>query len=280
MVLPATSCSGQFPRLPHICQIADQQRRKHVSASSSPPAISKEAFDAVLFDLDGVLTATAKIHAACWKSMFDDFLKKRAAEHGEPFQPFEIATDYKLYVDGRLRYDGVRGFLESRDIQLPHGNPGDPPSYETICGLGNLKDKMVQAEIAEGGVEILEDGVALARHTKALGLKTAVVSASKSCQTVLEAVHIAELFDIRVDGNVAEHLSLAGKPAPDTFLEAAKLLAVEPRRAVVVEDAISGVQAGRAGAFGLVVGVDRKGDAEALKQGGADVVVADLTELI
>jgi beta-phosphoglucomutase family hydrolase len=251
-----------------------------MSMSSSPLVISKDRFDAVLFDLDGVLTATAKIHAACWKQMFDDFLEKRAAARGEPFQPFDIATDYKHYVDGKLRSDGVRGFLESRGIHLPFGSPDEPPNYDTICGLGNFKDTMVKEKIKEGEVEVYEGGVALTRHVRSLGIKTAVVSASKNCQAVLEAAAIADLFDLRVDGNVAESLSLPGKPAPDTFLKAAELLGVEPKRAVVVEDAISGVQAGRAGSFGLVVGVDRKGDAESLRQNGADIVVTDLGDLI
>jgi beta-phosphoglucomutase family hydrolase len=245
-----------------------------------PQVISKENFDAVLFDLDGVLTATAKIHAACWKKMFDEFLRKRAEERGEPFQPFDIATDYYPYVDGKLRYDGVRSFLESRGIDLPFGSPDDPPGAPTIIGLGKLKDNMVKAELKKGNVEIYEGGVALARHVRRLSLKSAVVSASKNCEAVLEFAGIAHLFDLRVDGIVADRLKLPGKPAPDTFLKAAELLGVEPARTVVVEDAISGVQAGRAGNFGLVVGVDRQGDAEALRQNGADIVVTDLSVLI
>lgn len=251
-----------------------------MSLSASHHVIIKEKFDAVLFDLDGVITATAKIHAACWKKMFDDFLQKWAQEQGEPFQPFDIATDYKHYVDGKLRYDGVRGFLESRGIHLPFDNPDDPENYATIRSLGNLKNEMVKEKIRQGEVDIYPDGVALARHVRALGLKTAVVSASKNCQAVLEAAGIIDLFDVRVDGNVAYDLKLPGKPAPDTFLKAAELLKVEPRRAVVVEDAISGVQAGRAGGFGLVVGVDRHGDAQALKDNGADIVLSNLSELI
>ncbi len=248
--------------------------------SPTHQAITREKFDAVLFDLDGVLTDTAKIHAACWKKMFDDFLQKRAQEQEEPFQPFDIATDYKHYVDGRLRYDGVRGFLESRGIHLPFDNPDDPENYASIRGLGNLKDKMVKEKIRQGEVDIYRDGLTLARHVRSLGLKTAVVSASKNCQAVLEAAGIADLFDVRVDGNVADELELPGKPAPDTFLKAAELLKVEVDRAVVVEDAISGVVAGRAGGFGLVVGVDRKGDAQALKDHGADIVTSNLNDLI
>ena len=242
--------------------------------------IPKERFDAVLFDLDGVLTDTAKVHAASWKKMFDDFLKQRAEKMKEPFRPFDIATDYKLYVDGKLRYDGVRSFLESRGIQLPFGDPDAPSNTETIIGLGNLKDALVKEIIRTEGVEVYEGSVTLTRMLREQGMKIAVVSASKNCQAALQAAGIEELFDIRVDGEVADRLKLPGKPAPDTFLEAAKELGVEPERAVVVEDAISGVQAGRNGGFGLVIGVDRKGDADALMKNGAHIVVNDLSELI
>jgi beta-phosphoglucomutase family hydrolase len=248
--------------------------------SELPGPIAEGRFDAVLFDLDGVLTATAKLHATCWKKMFDEYLQQRAAATGEPFQPFEIATDYKQYVDGKLRYDGVRGFLESRSINLPWGDPEDPPDRETVCGLGNRKNELIQEALATGGVEVFESSIALVRQLRDAGIKTAVVSASKNCEAILRAAGIADLFDTRVDGIVAARLELPGKPAPDTFLEAARQLGAEPERAVVVEDAVSGVQAGRAGGFGLVVGVDRKGDPEALRNNGADVVVADLSELL
>jgi beta-phosphoglucomutase family hydrolase len=251
-----------------------------MSISPSHRIITKEKFDAVLFDLDGVLTDTAKIHAACWKKMFDDFLQRLAQEQRGTFQPFDIATDYKHYVDGKLRYDGVRGFLESRGIHLPFDNQDDHENYASIRSLGNLKDRMVKEKIRQGKVDIYRDGVTLARHVRSLGLKIAVVSASKNCQAVLEAAGIADLFDVRVDGNLADELELPGKPAPDTFLKAAALLKVEAKRAVVVEDAISGVAAGRAGGFGFVVGVDRKGDAQALKDYGADIVTSNLNELI
>ncbi len=243
-------------------------------------AITKNRFDAVLFDLDGVLTDTAKVHAACWKRMFDDFLRERAEERDEEFKPFDIATDYKLYVDGRPRFEGVRTFLESREIELPYGDPNEPPNHETICGLGNQKDEMVTAAFDSEGIEAYEGSVALVRHLREQGIKTAVVSASSNCEAVLKAAGIADLFDARVDGVVIAQLNLAGKPAPDTFLKAAEQLGVEPERAVVVEDAISGVQAGRDGGFGLVIGVDRKGDAEALRENGANIVVADLGEML
>jgi beta-phosphoglucomutase family hydrolase len=242
--------------------------------------ITPEKFDAVLFDLDGVLTMTMKIHATCWKRMFDAYLQDRYERLGEEFRPFDIAADYKRYVDGRLRYDGVRAFLTSRDIVLKDGNPEDVPSLETVCGLGNRKDRMVTEMIAAEGVEVLEGSLEVVRHIRASGLKSAVVSASKNCETVLDAADIRALFDTIVDGRVAARLGLPGKPAPDTFLEAARELGVEPHRAVVIEDAISGVQAGRAGAFGLVVGIDHHGDKAALQANGADIVVEDLAEIL
>jgi len=236
-------------------------------------------YDAVLFDLDGVLTMTMPIHARCWKEMFDAYLAERAARHGEPFRPFEVSADYKPYVDGKLRYDGVRSFLASRGITLPEGRPEDGPEQETVCGLGNRKDRMVNELIARDGVEVLDGSVALARRLLEEGVRTAVVSASKNCATVLAAAGIADLFEVVVDGKVAARLGLPGKPAPDTFLEAARQLGVLPARAVVVEDAISGVQAGRAGRFGLVIGIDHHGDRQALLENGADLVVNDLAEL-
>ena len=242
--------------------------------------ITPERFDAVLFDLDGVLTATAKVHAACWKKMFDEFLRRRASAANEPFQPFDIEADYTLYVDGKPRHDGVRSFLASRSIQLPDGDQSAPPNYNTSCGLGNLKDEIVKKALASGGVEAYEGSVALVRHLRSQGIKTAVVSSSNNCAAVLRAADIAGLFDLRIDGEVAARLHLTGKPAPDTYLKAAEQLGVDPKRAVVVEDAISGVQAGRAGAFGLVIGVDRHGDAEALRENGADTVVTDLGDIL
>jgi beta-phosphoglucomutase family hydrolase len=237
-------------------------------------------FDAVLFDLDGVLTSTGKIHARCWKSMFDDFLRRRAAEGKEAFRPFDIETDYKLYVDGKLRYEGVRSFLASRNISLTDGAPDDAPTADTVCGLGNRKDELVKAAIDRGEVEPYPGSVALVRRLREQGIHTAVVSSSNNCEEVLRAAGILDLFEVRVDGLVASQLQLPGKPAPDTFLRAAQMLGVRPARAVVVEDAIAGVQAGRAGGFGLVVGVDREGRGDALRTHGADVVVTDLEELL
>jgi alpha,alpha-trehalase len=240
------------------------------------PTISRDRFDAVLFDLDGVLTATARLHATCWKQMFDEYLRGRAAPAGEPF---EIATDYKRYVDGKLRYDGVDSFLRSRGVELPWGDPDDPPDRETVCGLGNRKNELVGELLETAGVEVYDESIAWLRDLRRAGYATAVVSASKNCQRVLQAAGIADLFDARVDGVVAGELELPGKPAPDTFLEGARRLGVAPERAIVVEDAVSGVQAGHAGGFGLVIGVDRSGDPDALREGGADAVVRDLGEL-
>lgn len=242
--------------------------------------LSKERFDAVLFDLDGVLTSTAKIHAACWKEMFDEYLRKWAVQKNEPFQPFDIGTDYLLYVDGKPRFDGVRDFLRSRGIQLPDGTPDDSAGSETVCGLGNRKNEMVNKAIASGMVEAYEGSVALVRQLLREGIKTAVVSSSHNCEAVLEAVGIADLFDERIDGEVADRLGLTGKPDPDTYLTAAKRLGVDRKRAVVVEDALSGVQAGRNGGFGLVIGVARHDNADELRANGADVVVSDLGELL
>jgi beta-phosphoglucomutase family hydrolase len=242
--------------------------------------ISPDKFDAVLFDLDGVLTATAKVHAACWKKLFDEFLEERAKAAGEPLKPFDIDSDYKLYVDGKLRYEGVRSFLGSRGIDLPEGTPDESPNSETVCGLGNRKDALVHEVLEADGVEAYEGSVRLVEQVRSRGIRTAVVSASKNCKIVMEAARISHLFDQVVDGEVAERLRLPGKPKPDTFLTAAERLGVVPERAVVVEDAISGVQAGRAGGFGLVIGVDRKGDPESLRQSGADIVVKDLSELV
>ena len=242
--------------------------------------ITPQNFDAILFDLDGVLTSTADIHASAWKRMFDDYLERRAEQQGEPFRPFEIGTDYLRYVDGRPRYEGVQTFLESRGIKLPRGTTASPAGEETVCGLGNRKDQMVQAAIDAGKVKSFPGSIDFARRVRAAGIKTAVVTSSRNCDVVLKAAGIDDLFEVRVDGRTIEDEGLRGKPAPDSFLKAARRLGVRPERAVVVEDAIAGVQSGRAGGFGLVIGIDRHGDGDALRENGADVVVNDLEELI
>jgi beta-phosphoglucomutase family hydrolase len=237
-------------------------------------------FDAVLFDLDGVLTSTAKIHAACWKSMFDDFLRKHANSSQQPFTPFDIEDDYTAYVDGKPRYEGVRSFLKSRRITLPYGSPADDLVAESVCGLGNRKDELVKQAIADGKVEAYPGSVALLRKLRERNKLMAVVSSSNNCEEVLEAAGIAGFFAARVDGIVATEKGLHGKPAPDTFLHAAHALDVSPEKAVVVEDALAGVEAGRAGGFGLVVGVDRSDVGALLRRHGADIIVTDLAELV
>jgi len=245
-----------------------------------PMAITRDDYDAVLLDLDGVITDTANLHAACWKQMFDEYLQNRAAERGELFRPFELATDYRLYVDGKPRFDGVRDFLTSRGIQLPEGSPDDPPQAGTVGGLGNRKNELVNKVIEEVGVEPYEGTVKLIHQLRDHGFKVAVVTSSQNCEAVLKAAKLDAFFEVRVDGNTIHAQHLAGKPAPDTFLMAAQQLGVAPTRAVVVEDAISGIQAGRNGNFGLVIGVARKGNAEELRRHGAHLVVNDLGELV
>jgi beta-phosphoglucomutase family hydrolase len=235
---------------------------------------------ACLFDLDGVLTQTAKVHAAAWKEMFDDYLRERAERTGETCEPFDSNADYAAYVDGKPRYDGVRSFLESRGIELPQGTPDDPPGAETIAGLGNRKNDLVLALIERDGVEAFEGSVRYVHAVCDAGLRRAVVSSSANCRDVLRAAGLLDLFEEIVDGVVAEREHLRGKPAPDTFLAGARALGAEAAQGVVFEDALAGVQAGRAGEFGYVVGVDRIGQADALREHGADVVVDDLAELL
>jgi beta-phosphoglucomutase family hydrolase len=235
---------------------------------------------ACLFDLDGVLAKTAKLHAAAWKETFDGFLKTRAARTGERFAPFDEVADYDEYVDGKPRYDGVRSFLAARRIELPEGLPTDRPDAETVSGLGNRKNDLVLALIRDKGVEAYEGSIRYVRAVRAAGLRRAVVSSSANTSEVLAAAAIDDLFEVKIDGLVAEREHLKGKPAPDTFLAAARELGVSPAQAAVFEDALAGVAAGRAGRFGFVVGVDRVGQAEALREHGADVVVSDLAELL
>ncbi len=234
----------------------------------------------MLLDLDGVITDTASIHAQSWKRMFDEYLRERSSRTREPFRAFDIATDYKLHVDGKPRFDGVRDFLKSRAINLPEGTPDDPPLHETVCGLGNRKNELVNDAIASDGVEVYEGTVKWVHRLHDEGFKTAVVTSSQNCDVVLKAAGLADLFEVRVDGNTIHDQKLNGKPAPDAFLAAARKLSVTPARSVVVEDAISGVEAGRNGKFGLVIGVARKGNNDELKRHGADVVVNDLAEML
>jgi beta-phosphoglucomutase family hydrolase len=239
-----------------------------------------DSVSACLFDLDGVLTQTAKVHAAAWKQMFDGYLQVRAEREHHAFVPFDSGADYEAYVDGKPRADGTRSFLESRGISLPEGSSDDPPDTETVAGLGNRKNAIVQRMIRQDGVEVYDGSIAYVRAARAAGMRTAVVSSSANTHDVLHVTRIVDLFDAVVDATVALEQGLKGKPAPDTFLAGARALGVEASAAVVFEDALAGVEAGRAGGFGYVVGVDRVGHAQALHDHGADVVVQDLSELL
>jgi len=272
---PHKNCNASAEPAP-----AGRQARSTPVSTPVSVEITPEHFDAVLFDLDGVLTSTAAIHAEAWKQMFDGYLKQRSARTGEPFRAFEIETDYKHYVDGRPRYDGVKQFLESRGIHLPQGTPASSPAEESVCGLGNVKNELVQRAIDEGRVQTYPASVEFVKRVLGAGIRAAVVTSSRNCVPVLRAAGIEDLFEVRVDGLSIEEHGLRGKPAPDGFLRAAEEMHVRPSRAVVVEDAISGVQAGRAGGFGLVIGIDRHGEGDALYANGADVVVNDLEELL
>ncbi len=251
---------------------------------TAPPAVTRDRFDAVLFDLDGVLTSTAAIHAAAWKRMFDAYLLDHAPAGGHAkaaqFRPFDIDLDYKRYVDGKPRYEGVRSFLESRGIRLPFGEATDPPGDTTVSALGNRKQVLVQQAIDNGEVEPFESSVRWVKQLKDEGFRLGVVSSSRNCGPVLRAAKIDALFEVRVDGLTLAEEGLPGKPAPDSFLRAAAMLGATPARSVVVEDAISGVEAGRAGGFALVIGVDREGHADALMQHGAHAIVRDLGEML
>jgi beta-phosphoglucomutase family hydrolase len=259
---------------------ASGERRVAPEAATRDDSFAARGFEAVLFDLDGVLTSTAQVHARCWKEAFDAFLRTRSTRRGEPFQPFDADSDYRRFVDGRPHYDGVRTFLASRGIVLPEGTAASPSNEASVCGLGNRKDELFALALRAGKAQAYPGSVALVRHVRALGMKTAVVSSSHHCAEVLSSTGIEGLFDARVDGVVVDRLKLAGKPAADTYLHAAELLGVRPEKAVVIEDAAAGVQAGRAGGFGLVIGVDRGGNAQRLLESGADRIVSDLGELV
>ncbi len=235
---------------------------------------------ACLFDLDGVLTQTARVHAVAWKTTFDGFMKQRAEKTGEWFKPFDAVADYDEYVDGKPREEGVRSFLASRGVTLPEGTEDDPPDSDTVHGLGNRKDQLFLHLIRTNGVQTYEGSVRYLHAAKEAALKVAVVTSSRNCGEVLRAARLEGVFDAQVDGNVAHARGLAGKPAPDTYVEAARMLGAAPSGAAVYEDALAGIEAGRAGGFGLVVGVDRVGQAAALRQHGADVVVKDLADLL
>ena len=250
-----------------------------VSATGILIQLSPRDFDAVLFDLDGVLTPTASLHAAAWKQLFDDFLRARAQRTGEPFVPFDLGSDYPRYVDGKSRQDGILSFLAARGITLRPGDSDDGPGEETVHALGHLKDAYFLRRLREQGLRPFEGAAELARTLRVHEVRTAVVTSSKNGEAVLDAAGISALFDVRVDGNDIEQLNLKGKPAPDAFLEAARRLQVPPSRAVVVEDATAGVQGAYAGGFGYVIGVDHGGRSQALRDSGADEVVNSLAQI-
>lgn len=232
-------------------------------------------YKAVVFDLDGVITNTAKVHAAAWKKMFDEYLRQREEAHQETFREFTYQEDYLNYVDGKPRYKGVRSFLESRGIDLPEGSPDDDPSQETVCGLGNRKNDAFVTVLKENGVEVFESTVDLIRQLRNQGVHCGVASSSKNCQIVLQIAGIEELFETRVDGVVSVELGLHGKPEGDIFVRAAENMGCSPEESIVVEDAVSGVQAGVNGKFALVIGIARENNQEELKKNGADVVIED-----
>lgn len=259
-----------------------QPNSSPVPTAVAGPTLRLDRFAAAIFDLDGVITQTARVHAAAWKAMFDDYLASYTANGQADTRPFDIDTDYRRYVDGKPRYDGVCSFLQSRGIDLPYGSPDDSPEQQTICGLGNRKNKRVLEKLRRDGVKVYATSLQLIRRLRQAGLKTAVVSSSRNCQAVLEAAGISGLFDARVDGVERERLKLTGKPAPDIFLEASRRLGCDPQRCVGFEDATSGVQALRAAGYGCVIGVHRGNSptqAQALREQGADRVVTDLGEL-
>jgi beta-phosphoglucomutase family hydrolase len=235
---------------------------------------------ACLFDMDGVVTKTAVVHAAAWKEMFDGFLREWSAKTGTPFVPFDSVHEYDEYVDGKPRMEGTRSFLQSRGISLPEGSEDDPPGAPTIWGLSNKKNELVLEVLKRDGVEVYPGSRRYIDAVRAAGLRTAIVSSSANTTAVLEAGGVKDLFDVQVDALVAKEHGLRGKPAPDTYLEAARMLDVPAAEAAVFEDALAGVAAGHAGGFGFVVGVDRVGQADGLREHGADIVVKDLGELL
>src|SRR5215213_7256448 len=253
-------------------------KQDQVSASQEKQLVSPDEYGAWLFDLDGILTDTASVHAAAWKRTFDGYLKEVSKREGRPFEPFEIDPDYYRYVDGKPRYAGVDSFLRSRGIIVDWGDPNDPPSRETVCGIGNRKNALFNEVLRLRDVEEFETSVALIQELKTRGRRVAVVTSSKNSDAVLQAAGLQNLFEVTVDGNVAAAKKLAGKPSSDTYEEATRMLGTLPEQAVVIEDAISEVQAGRTGGFDLVIGVARSDDPEVLRQNGADIVVRDLAK--
>lgn len=237
---------------------------------------------AAVFDLDGVVTFTARVHAAAWKELFDEYMQSRERRYDEPFREFDIDADYRAYVDGKPRYDGVKSFLESRGIHIPYGQTSDPPDRETVCGLANRKNAMFVKKVEEMGVEVDHDAVRFIRELRGAGVHVGLASSSKNAVDILKRVHLLDLFEAVVDGQVSEKLKLRGKPEPDIFITCNRLLlgdSANPAQSMVVEDAIAGVQAGRRGGFGVVLGVDRHGEADSLRENGADWVISDFRQV-
>ncbi len=241
--------------------------------------MSKLSFEAVIFDLDGVITQTAKVHSLAWKKMFDDYLKLRKVKYGESFNEFTHEKDYLPYVDGKPRYKGVESFLISRGINLQFGDPSDLPDTETICGLGNMKDRNFNTILTTDGVQVYDSTVTIIKKLKQNNIKIAVASSSKNCKSVLEAAGLLELFETRVDGVISAELNLKGKPEPDIFTTACDNLQTDYKKAIIVEDAVSGVQAGAKGGFGLVLGIARENNESELLKYGADRVIKDFSEI-
>lgn len=242
-------------------------------AKSLAQLLKDKNIKALILDMDGVITQTAKVHAAAWKRMFNDYLQQRGKQEGKAYEPLQIATDYRQYIDGIPRYDGVQNFLASRNIELPEGTAEDAPGTETVAGLGNLKNDYFRELVQRDGVDAYDDTVKFLEKRKSEGYRTAVISASKNCQAILSAAGLKDLFEVRVDGVVSAALGLKGKPAPEIFLEAARQLGVSPQEAAVFEDAQAGVAAGKAGGFALVVGINRTDQAAELTEHGADLVL-------
>jgi len=254
-------------------------RRKHTVTSHNRVDSLFESVDAVIFDLDGVITETASVHKRAWKQLFDGYLREQAATTATEFVPFS-SEDYVSYVDGKLRYDGVQSFLESRGIDLPYGSPDDSPDEETVCGLGNRKNEMFRRVLTEEGARVYPTTVTLIEGLRAASIRTGCVSSSKNCRPILDSVRLLDYFDAIVDGKDAEARGIAGKPAPDTYLDCARQLGVAADAAAIVEDAVSGVASGAAGGFRHVIGVDRGAGRDALLKAGATRVVDDLGELL
>jgi trehalose 6-phosphate phosphatase len=270
--------------LQNICSVLPWWKREgdimnSKEISKKKAGIDLDQYDAAIFDMDGVITNSARAHAAAWKKMFDEYLQELNKKGIHDHEPFDPEDDYYRYVDGKPRYEGTKSFLESRQITLPHGSPDDLPDKETVCGLGNRKNKYFMEHLEKYGVEYYQGAVDLVNKVQNNGIKVAVISSSRNAKKVLDAAGVRSLFPVIIDGVYMAENGLKGKPSPDIFLEAAKRLNISPDRAMVFEDAVSGIKAAKAGGFALVVGIDRTGKNRDLKKSGADMIVRDLSEI-